>query len=94
MAYDSRPITTERVKATLELLSGQPRFLGIKQSELLDALRGKLEYYDTDYVEGGVLVAAAGDVIPRPHEDLENVLKEMRAAGSACFVKPHGWRLR
>lgn len=94
MAYKTDTITQAQVIRLLEIAGAQPGFRGLKQPEMLDLLRGELEYYDADLVVDGVVVVAAGDVIPRPHEDLEARLRSLKLQGKAHFVKPDGWRLR
>lgn len=83
--YNLKPITEERVLAYLKE-NAAPQ---IKQANLLDALRGPLEYYEADgeiEVDGVVEKITAGDVIKRPHLDLESALRELRRKGLADFT--------
>jgi hypothetical protein len=94
MAYKLEPITRDRVFALLKVASAAPGAVGLKQPEMLDALRGPLEYRESDGVDEAGNLFAKGDVIPRPHADLEVVLAEMKVARLAYFSKEHrGWRL-
>lgn len=79
--YDLTPITPERV---INLLREKPR---LKQPQILDELRGPLEYYAED-VESDThhKIITAGDVIPRPFEDLVEALRELRAKGLADYL--------
>jgi hypothetical protein len=76
--YKTDPITPD---AVLDLLAEWP---GLKQPQILDHLRGELEY------DGNKCV------VPRPFEDLPPVLKALRAAGRIDFLPKGatgGWRL-
>ncbi len=89
--YKLDPITEE---AALAVVMSAP---GLKQSQLLDILRGPLEYYTADGPETDVPRIYAGDVIPRPHLDLSAALGALVADGKIVFSpkgKTGGWRAR
>jgi hypothetical protein len=98
--YKLDPITVDDVRGVLHgarqrlTVDGQGRG-ALTQPEILDLLRGPLEYQAYDVIdEAGQLVATKGDVIPRPHADLEAVLRGMKRDGKATFSKQDGgWRL-
>lgn len=89
--YKVAPITEEQV---LELLARKP---GLKQPQILDELRGPLEYYAEDVEsETHHKTVTAGDVIPRPHQDLVEVLRKLKAERRADFLPKGptgGWRV-
>lgn len=90
--YNLDPITEERVRTVLSIAGAG----ALKQPELLDILRGPLEYYTEELRDDhGRVVQTIGDVVPRPHLDLEEALRIMKVAGSAYFDRRlQGWRLR
>lgn len=90
MAYKTDLITASTVRRVLELAGKS----GLRQPDMLDALRGPLEYRVADGVDETGNAYTKGDVIPRPHEDLERALREMKLAGTASFSKQvGGWIL-
>lgn len=93
--YKLEPITEDKVVALLKVASGAPGVAGLKQPEMLNVLRGPLEYRSADGIDEEGNKYSVGDVIRRPHEDLEVVLRAMKISGKAYFSKLDGvWRLR
>ncbi len=89
MAYDLEPLTKE---AVLACIVSAP---GLKQPQILDILRGPLEYYVADSEEGVEPKIYAGDVIPRPHLDLVDALRQLRAERRVDYLpkgSAGGWR--
>lgn len=95
MAYNETPITEE---SALAVISAWPR---LKQSQLLDIMRGPLEYYTEDGPEDEPQPHLSriykGDVIPRAHLDLSAALGALAAKGKIEFTPKGvkgGWRVR
>lgn len=95
MAYNLAPITED---VALAAIVAAP---GLKQHQLLDVIRGPLEYYAEDGPEdepqSHLSRIYKGDVIPRPHLDLSEALGALVAAGKIEFTpkgSKGGWRAR
>lgn len=87
--YNLSEITPENA---LAVIKSEP---GLKQPQLLDRLRGPLEYYAEDGVNPAGEKVTAGDVIPRPFQDLVEALRKLRFEGKADFTpkgSAGGWR--
>lgn len=99
MAYKTNAIDRDAVRGVIQGAMARLSVDGVgrgavTQPEILDALRGPLEYRDADGVDEAGNPFTKGDVIPRPHADLEAILADMKAARLAYFSKEHrGWRI-